>query len=704
MSDTREELAEAEDARAVPPASFPPLTPAAPAASTPPSFGRVEHYQAETGIAGWLSPVAGSTVPGTVELVARGQVIATATANVFRPDLHDRLPPEARVEPWIGFQFTPAAMVAAASLPATHRHSPLQVRDARTGEILPGPLLPTGEEVAATAGDFAKSGPKSGGAAPNPTSARELLAMLETLRTDANYLLREPLIPNKQSLQGSIEIVIRVDAGLFVVGGWLPGELPEYSAALLLIDGRKVPASLFATCYERADLVPGASAFCALMKVDAPVWRADQPFVLALGEGNKFMRTRRGLTLLPIATGQVWLANAVKIADDRKQLIVDAMTAQAPAAATASSFGCVSHVESLHVFPGFGALVRGWVLSPTAELQTVSTRVGDASATARQDTIATMSRPDLSTGSPLLGDRVRHAGYAALCVGPIEIIDEHPTIRLRMADGAEFDVPVARERTRVGYTATSFETLAAEFPAYASEAFFPAFSDACAAAIRSVRPRLSHMRPLSSRHMLIFAMPVPRSDARLALTEVARHTRDWDDAGITILFGMDHDRTAVMNAVADTFGDAPIGLVRHDSRTDVTDVLAAVLRDCRAETFTFVQEGYRLTSLGWATARASAGGGDLHLYRPAHERSGQASDRHEFGAVTWTAEAFRDHAVRAVPSVGSGLLGRGLSLRPDAIGVEDGVSRYHAMRTSAVVRRFGAAMETRLLALQGVNR
>jgi hypothetical protein len=362
-------------------------------------------------------------------------------------------------------------------------------------------------------------------------------------------------------------------------------------------------------------------------------------------------------------------------------------------------------IDRVNIYPGFGALVRGWALSPAAELNMVSVRQGGFYAEARRDRMVLTARPDLATGFPHLADRAGRAGFSAVCLGPLAIAPgerERPVVAFSFSDGTELEVTATAQNVRTGYSAKALEDLVTDFPALSSEAFFPAFSRSCASSLRRSKPELHYIARASGRSMLLFNMPLPRSDARLALSDIARGCRDWNDVSINLLFGPDHDRSAVMRAVHDVMPDPGVGIIQHDGSAELSGVIARILARSGAETLTLVQAGSRLTQAGWDNAaRFHASSSDrLQLYALDDSITRHMSGAVSVGALNWTAAGFSDYARTAVPSIGTGLLGRDLAMHPDAEMLHGMVNRYHASRLSASVGRLSSQMEQSLLEMR----
>lgn len=667
--------------------------------------GKVEQYQPQVGIVGWAvrSDDAADDAELELELVAGETVLSSAPARVLRPDLRSAMPAHLASEPWVGFRFAPAVLALAASLSPEDRARPLQVRDAASKDVLPGPDLPTGDELAIGLEDLEGTAPPPVSAVPDePATARELLALLDAFRFDAGALAVTPMAFPASAHKGNIEVVFRVGKGLYIIGGWTNGNVPRQSPALLLLDGRKIAASVFCSTYARPDLRADALAFCAVLRTDAHLWRGDQEFIFTFGEPDRLMRSRRPFKFLDVTPGMAWLMNATKIDAADKELFSQAARARTQGAVAPDLVGGHASLDRVTVFPGFGALVRGWVISPKGDLSTVSVVQGDARADATRERVITMPRPDLSTGFPPLADRTARSGYTAMCVGPLEDGTERPTVELGLDNGIELLVNAGPQITRFGYSVGTLEELALAFPAYASEPFFPELCRAYAEAVRRERPGLHYLRRAPGSTALVFHMPLPGTDARLALTDIARGTDGWEGLAVTLLVGPDHDRAAVTRAVQDVLPDREVGLVHYDTRTTLARTLGQLLQDSGAGRFLFVQRGSRLAAPAWHQARTFLTGAAVdhpliftHRPEPGALRAEPAA-----GAVCWHTADFTRYAAQAVPTLGATMLGRDLLALPEAELVGELMIRYHGPRASPLALQIGADIE-RLLMQQG---
>lgn len=663
--------------------------------------GRVEQWTPQLGVVGWAMRATADSGAVEVELVAGGVVLASERTRVLRPDLKAAMPQHLADEPWVGFRFSPPSLALAASLRPEDRSKALQVREAASGTILLGVDLPTGEELAALMFEGEGKSPLSVMASPDdPRSAQELTAILESLRHDASALAMSPTNFPAQAHKGNIEVVTRVRRGLFIIGGWTLGTVPRQSAALILLDGRKLPASIFCASYERPDLPAEAVAFCGVLRTDANLWRGDQDFILTFGEPDRFMRSWRPFKFLELATGLAWLKNATKAEAADKELISQSARIGSDRPVTPEAVGGYASLDRVTIFPDFGALVRGWVLTPRGDLATVSVTHGKMAADATGERIITTARPDLGTGFPPLADRTARSGFTALCVGALADQPGQPAVELGLDDGTLLVANAAAQVLRAGYSANSLGELATHFPAFAREAFFPELCRSFARTVMRQKPGLHHLHRREGARAALFGMPLTTSDARLAATDVARALGVEHDLAITLVLGPGHDRSAVTKAVRDVLAADAVGIVQHDGRAPVARALAELMSDIGVERFVYVQPGCRLASSAWEQAIAyveadTPGHPLVFLYR--EKGLSEIAELRPVGALCWTAEGFARYAETATPRVDSGLLSRDLAILPDAEIVEDMVVRYHERRGAALTVELDAEIEAHLV-------
>ena len=669
--------------------------------------GRVEQWSPQAGIVGWAARATADPSPVELELVAGSVVLAAERTRVLRPDLKAAMPLHLVDEPWVGFRFSPPSLALAASLRPEDRSRPLQVREVASGTVLLGVELPSGEEMAALLSEGEGKSPLSVMASPDdPRSAQELVAILEALRHDASALAMTPTNFPATAHKGNIEVVSRVRRGLFLIGGWTLGAVPRQSAALVLLDGRKLPASIFCASYERADLPAEAVAFCGVLRTDANLWRGDQDFLLTFGEPDRFMRSWRPFKFLELATGLAWLKNATKADAADKELISQSARIGSDGPVVPEAVGGYASLDRVTIFPDFGALVRGWVLTPRGDLATVSVTHGTMGADATGERIITTSRPDLGTGFPPLADRTARAGFAALCVGSLADEPGQPTVELGLDDGTALIANAPTQILRGGYSANSLGELATHFPAYAREAFFPELCRSFARTQLRQKPRLHHLHRRAGARAVLFGMPFTASDARLAVTDVARALGGDHELAITLVLGPGHDRSAVTKAVRDVLAADAVGIVQHDGRAPVARALAELLADTGVERFVYVQPGCRLAASAWRQAIAyveadTPGHPLVFLYR--EEGPSEIAELRPVGAVCWTAAGFARYAGTATPRVDAGLLSRDLAILPDAQIVEDMVVRYHDRRGAPLTIEVEAQIEAHLVRARMTN-
>jgi hypothetical protein len=657
----------------------------------------VDRVDLDAGITGWAMDASEPRRALQLELVAGETVLTSAVTDVLRLDLAHMQPAGVTEELWAGFEFPITAVGLGAGLSPELRGQPLRVREKETGRFIGGPVLPS---IAAIVDAVSDEGREGATAAPKvfARSARQLERALEVQRGRAGGLAGAPLVLDARAQRGFLEVICPIEEGVVLVGGWSQERLPRLSPVVVLTEGRKVPAGLFAAAYRRDDLPPGARAFCGVLRLEAEVWREDQDIVLSLGERERHLRSRRPMSLLDAGEARGWIqAISATLAPADLDLLRDVLGSAGgdqTLAVTPEAVGARAFVERLITFPGFGALVSGWVVAPQAELTGVRVQQGGKSARGGAEGLRTLRRPDLAEAFPQHADRIERAGFTALCIGPLPLRPgEPPSVVLELSDGQLLSLTAEPQRLRSGYEAPFLLELVQACPGFWLEPAFPKLVEAHAALVRGRPPRIDVVRGELARDLLVVAPPLRPTDLLLAAYDLGRALeRMPESAGAVLLFGPRHDRTALMRALASRLPETPVAVFRHDAEEAGLAALAALLETGGADRFTYVAPGFRLAEAGVAAASAfhDAAAEELVVYRTPAEPAGLGRGRPASGAFSWTTAAFLDAFAKATPPLLPGDLGWALD-GLDGLSVEGAVSTYHEVGVSPALRELAAA-------------
>lgn len=280
---------------------------------------------------------------------------------------------------------------------------------------------------------------------------------LSRLTRRANRLLMRTRRTDQAQCVGTIES-LSVLAGEFVIlGGWWSRLQPNANSAVLVSGQQKSAAGLLAVTFDRQDLDRDHCGFMALLRVQGGLsFEAGLPqFTLSLGEGQTaWLATLRQLR---VVTSEAALAEllqragvpasggprAAAVAAFAQELLPWSRSAHPEKPAT--SIG----IDAFLIAPGFGVFVSGWVMSSMGTLTDVSAQIGASLCLLDPDSLSFDARPDLRDAFPVLGDRVRYAGFSALLRGfAAPDLSSRWQLRLRFSDQstAFFEVPMDRAR------------------------------------------------------------------------------------------------------------------------------------------------------------------------------------------------------------------------------------------------------------------
>ena len=483
--------------------------------------GHIDIIDQRNGIEGWAVNLDDGMTPITLELFAGRLRVARTTTDIERSDIRLADGP-ARAA---GFRFSPEALQGLRGMLRSQPDARLEIRVAGTEFSLPAPgPLPS------VAG-FCRSTAERGGLAEAARLlAHDLPAALALLRAAAEPLQRRPLPARPEATAGFIEAVFCDDGGLVWFIGWIRGA-PGFGLPGLLVEGAKHPAGVAFAGFHRADLPEGATGILGVMQADWVPQDPNDVAVLHLGE-DAGLHVRSVAPLARLSGGE-WLArfDALKPgltgpAAPALRRLFGATTSWTPDNAPALGVVLEQSVDRVLVIPGFGALVEGWVLSPSRRASGMLLRLGDRVLHADAAAMMVKPRPDLAAVLPGGAMLSGQAGFVTAFRGDVALGDlTAPVLKLVFADGISTNHRIDARALRIlGYSAAPEEVLQL-FPEPQGERFFPALATALAA---ELRPRLGQVTAVSIARaptVLIRALADDREEVLLTFAEAMEQAR-----------------------------------------------------------------------------------------------------------------------------------------------------------------------------------
>lgn len=443
------------------------------------------------------------------------------------------------------------------------------------------------------------------------SSERDPSLQLDALLRDAEAALQTPVRPLSENLQGYIEAIAADPSGLLWVSGWLhKGQPLEFPA--ILVDRRKVAASVMLTCYDRPDLPADACAVFGVIRADWQPASTGTDIFLFFGEGMRFHL--RGVKPLRIVDTKAALEQFEQVRPfcygsrtTALQRMLSSVQNWIPETARTAGFPIHVHVDQALVLPHFGCMVEGWALSPLKQVERFILRFGNTVLHADPVSTYFKERADLGSAFPHCANLLSQAGFVALFRGRLpteELID--PLLKVVFTDGTSTNHPIEPNALRrLGHSASLDDALGF-YPALQHEAFFPEFAATVRREIAAgLRPPEAFAKAKAARAM-VFAVPADRSDAHLLFDDALRRIRDLaDPPGLVFVAerGPHRSNTVTLFRSLAAATDAPCSLFFVDNVDYALYGLVDILQAIGATRFLFTGTGVLLTASGWQSAQ-----------------------------------------------------------------------------------------------------
>ena len=604
--------------------------------------GRVDAISASKGIVGWLVDLERPGRRHRMELLAGDRVIAVTETVLFRDDLG--FPDAPEMTP--GFQFPPVSLLTILETAPAARPERLRVRVADTSYTLLSAVTLYTNDVVELAEQIAD---ETLPALINPAS---LLVTLEERRNLGRALLRRPFRPNSAAEIGFVEVVSAIATDLLLLIGWMQKPMPIDMAGVV-IEGEKHAFGLAGFTYRRPDLAGDAVGFFALAKT---AWRPsrDASFVLFWkAEQYVYLRGQEGWRAIVPQEAAKWLdeveadVSAVDPAAIRHSLSL--LNSWDPALLEDKGAGLRHGIDRVVIFPGFGALVEGWIISPWKQIASLTLRIGDQVMPGDDRTFMIRSRKDLATPFPDFADLVAASGFSSVFLGDVaRATGTSARLRVSLEDGSAALLKIEPHVIRLCNNRASFEATLLRRTSIPNEPFFLELVRGFGEGVKS---RAGRVRPIDVQRCtraMIIALPSSADDMLLLFEEIGRSGgRLPDNVAIVILSSVEQNRTRILSSLA--------GLRRRLTRpvhlVEITELdyaiwsLESVLDMLGCERFWFVGPGAIPLESGWRAGGAwLSGSGPGRLTFFIKGPRAQAIDGAELVSLSfgWTAQAFRE--------------------------------------------------------------
>ena len=511
-------------------------------------LGHVDDSDPKRGIRGWAVDRDRPDVRLTVALMVNDIEIAQAETGFRREDAAatEQLPTDR-----IGFQFPPEAFYAFCKLGPEFRDHRPEVREVRSGRLVPGAQLPS---VAACV-KIAETQQSEHSLAGRATDFGPMDAALEALCGEAFVLAgREDAARGSQV--GHIEAFCRIDTDTIAVIGWFQGTLPSEFPAFVAQE-HEIAAGIVMATYERVDLPEGGRAFLALMRTSWAPELSSARFDIVVpmpGGGSQYLAVVEQPNHPNRADMVRWID--VQLERSPEQRLVRAMrgyvSAELARAEATTAGPEQAHIDQALVIPNFGLFATGWLLTGARRVETVSLLAGEAVARAKMGSFLRAPRPDLAEGFSGIGDEVSTAGFTGFFRGDVEAGTlGNAVIRLTYEDGGAAERPLTVSTIGQVRGTQDLEKLRAFYPQIQTEPFFPALRLALSRVLTlevRARPLEDAAGTADPAPSLVIDLGTEGSDVQAVLEALHRHAADWPVGARLVLLCCDQTpRTAVQS-------------------------------------------------------------------------------------------------------------------------------------------------------------
>jgi hypothetical protein len=557
--------------------------------------GFVERLDELGGIEGWAVDRDDPTRVLDVELWAGGTLLARTNTGGERADVCASL--NLRARPGFRFDHGVCTIIRSAAADGLTGNLTVRVADSTDGEPLPG--ASRNLEIVAL------------GLAGATTVAREpLLELLAIHMRAARRSLEQALPSLPASSSGVLEALAADESGFIWVSGWLADDGIIDRPVTILDDGRHAAALAYVPV-PREDLAHGQIGFVGVLHTDWRPASAVPPSLLMADADNRLLEP---LLPSPVSTRQAMAPLIAHSLAQGRGPYRDALRDVFHAAPRWSlpedrSSADLLQIDEVAVLPGFGALVKGWALSSTKDVESFAAKVGSRVLAADPRSIARHPRGDLASVYPSLGDTTDMAGFVAIFRGSFDAARlEDLIVQVTWSDGSRTNDRAVPNTIRVlGLTAPLGDAYRF-YPDLEASYFFADFAHHAALTSRAHARDIRAYDVQPAGEVLILAVPSSASDLFLMYDNLLRHAAELPRAwGIAILAESDHLRPLVVSLYADirrvTGRSSSLFFTRRGRPSN--EAIEPVLDALGAARFAFIGDGVSLAPDAWGAIAAA---------------------------------------------------------------------------------------------------
>lgn len=454
--------------------------------------------------------------------------------------------------------------------------------------------------------------------------------------------------------RGFIEMAAVDGAGNTWIVGWMHQQ-PSNEFAAILYDHQKYPSALkILGEFPRDDIPAGARGIIGVLVSE---WRPSDQSEASLHFGHDLLDHLRALRPLPVVKmatiiimlEQIKTKSGLPIGD----IVAQALTQFSDWAATdlgRAGFPVKIETDAVLVIPGFGCMLRGWILSPTKQIATIRVRLGSSVLACDESMLVGEARPDVIASLPLASGAT-FPGFVGLFIGNVspETVQD-PLLQIDFVGGSTVTHEIAPQKIKVLGISADLEAISRYYPAIQFENNFAPLARAIRSFERQRASRLFEFKVSRVDKALIVALPLDRSDAAITLEALAELQPALPaDIGLVIIASRNNDRAVVtsrFHALAARSAMAPSLFFVDDAR-HAFFALEKILPTVEATRFAFVSSGLHLQAAGWAALIEALGhdSGALRYFRPDVPARGSLRGQHPLaGCFSWTRDDFLRYA------------------------------------------------------------
>jgi len=565
-------------------------------------FGAVDAFDPQFGLTGWCADISDGGRQLEVELVVNGVPVATTCTAYLRADVCAKIGVDGR----FGYCFDAAVFDAFLPNKKIFADKDYSVRECGKSSFLGGQDdLPDLGALLDARDAFLKRG-----------NGRALVDSLEQARERAHDLLFQPLRKLAADSDGVIEAIAHGDGGVIWFVGWISHmDAPEFPAVVL--DRRKFPAGIRCAYYLRADLAEPAIGIVGAILSE---WRptAGSEALILFGDGAQ--RQLRAVRPLRVTTIRDVLSHLIAQSDADSRAVArqlfalaretDGWTLETPAAKKIKLA-----VDQANYLDGFGVFLKGWALSPTHRITSMTLKLGDAILEGAQSSLHFAPRPDLASAFPGAGSAIDRAGFTCVFRGELRAADFDEAI-LRLSYENNQSTHHRLDDLSIGgiSAAGDLSELCSYYRFPEREHFFPglarAYYDFCGTELRRAIGEI--VNPCASA--LIFCAPVERHLQYRLFGQLREHLEGCSARGVGVAIVAQESQRH--GEIGELFAELSARFAGPASLVFVSDVncglwsLSSVMSLVGSRRFVFVGPDVSLDSGGWAALGDLIGAGE----------------------------------------------------------------------------------------------